>query len=103
MADFDFALEYKAGATNHVADALSRKAELAACHYVCSLSSISFSIREKIKAHLDKDAMAESLIHLVKKGKTRQFWVQDGLLMIKGNRVFVPKDADLRKTLLKES
>jgi hypothetical protein len=102
LAEFDFALEYKAGATNHVADALSRKAELAVCHQVCSLTSINNSLWDKIKANLDKDTMAVNLIDLVKKGKTRQFWLQDGLLMSKGNRVFVPKAGDLRRTLLRE-
>ncbi|KAF7117266.1 hypothetical protein RHSIM_RhsimMtG0001900 (mitochondrion) [Rhododendron simsii] len=60
------------------------------------------SLWDKIKANLDKDTMAVNLIDLVKKGKTRQFWLQDGLLMSKGNRVFVPKAGDLRRTLLRE-
>ena len=102
LEEFDFAIEYKACATNHVADALSKKAELAVYRHVCSLTSISTTLKEKIKAHIDKDAMAENLMNLVKMGKTRQFWVQDGILMTTGNHIFVPKAGDLRKTLLRE-
>ncbi|KAH7846404.1 hypothetical protein Vadar_013657 [Vaccinium darrowii] len=91
LAEFDFALEYKAGATNHVVDALGRKAELAVCHQVCSLTFINNSLWDKIKANLDKDTMSVNLIDLVKKGKTRQFWLQDGLLMSKGNSVLCPR------------
>ncbi|KAH7847417.1 hypothetical protein Vadar_025838 [Vaccinium darrowii] len=78
-------------ATNHVADALGRKAELAVCHQVCSLTFINNSLWDKIKANLDKDTMSVNLIDLVKKGKARQFWLQDGLLMSKGNSVLCPR------------
>lgn len=39
LAEFDFVLEYKAGRTNQVADALSRKAELAALKLMAHLTS----------------------------------------------------------------
>ncbi|KAL0449320.1 UNVERIFIED_CONTAM: Transposon Tf2-11 polyprotein [Sesamum latifolium] len=40
--------------------------------------------------------------HLVEQGKARQFWLEDGLLMTKENRVYVPKGGDLRKSLISE-
>ena len=37
LAEFDVAFEYKAGATNHVADALSRRAQLVSCQQVSTI------------------------------------------------------------------
>ncbi|KAL0417388.1 UNVERIFIED_CONTAM: Transposon Tf2-11 polyprotein [Sesamum latifolium] len=74
LSEFHFVLEYRAGSSNHVADALSRRADLA----------------------------AQGLVHLVEQGKARQFWLEDGLLMTKGNRLYVPKGGDLRKSLISE-
>ncbi|KAL2236196.1 UNVERIFIED_CONTAM: Transposon Tf2-11 polyprotein [Sesamum indicum] len=62
------------------ADALSRRADL---------------------ANLE-DPAAQRLIRLVGQGKARHFWIEDGLLMTKGNRVYVPRGGDLRKSLLSE-
>ncbi|KAJ7970764.1 Ty3/gypsy retrotransposon protein [Quillaja saponaria] len=46
--------------------------------------------------------IAQAIINLAKEGKTRQFWVEDGLLIAKGSRLFVPKAGDLRRTLMKK-
>ncbi|KAL0408426.1 UNVERIFIED_CONTAM: hypothetical protein Sradi_1777000 [Sesamum radiatum] len=71
LVEFHFVLGYWAGSSNHVADALSRRADL-------------------------------GLVHLVEQGKAQQFWLEDGLLMTKGNRLYVPKGGDLRKSLILE-
>ncbi|KAJ7949948.1 Retrotransposon protein, putative, Ty3-gypsy subclass [Quillaja saponaria] len=104
LAEFDFEFEHKAGKSNQAADALSRKAELAAMTYVAHISAsrVATSMRERIRENLDKDPVAQAIINLAKEGKTRQFWVEDGLLMAKGSRLFVPKAGDLRRTLMKE-
>ncbi|KAG8377434.1 hypothetical protein BUALT_Bualt08G0032500 [Buddleja alternifolia] len=80
LAEFDYVLEYKPGKANVVADALSRKAELAA------ISLAKGNVHEKIKEGLEHDPMAKELMRLAKEGKTRQFWVEDGLLYAKGRR-----------------
>ncbi|KAG8368746.1 hypothetical protein BUALT_Bualt15G0078000 [Buddleja alternifolia] len=80
LAEFDYVLEYKPGKANVVADALSRKAELAA------ISLAKGNVHEKIKEGLEHDPMAQELMRLAKEGKTRQFWVEDGLLYTKGRR-----------------
>ncbi|KAJ7958669.1 Retrotransposon protein, putative, Ty3-gypsy subclass [Quillaja saponaria] len=104
LAEFDFEFEHKAGKSNQAADALSCKAELAAMTYVAHISAsrVATSMRERIRENLDKNPVAQAIINLAKEGKTRQFWVEDGLLMAKGSRLFVPKARDLRRTLMKE-
>ena len=97
LAEFDYKLEYKPGITNRVADALSRKAELAA------MSQPETNLKERILEGLEKDSNAQSLMEFARSGKTRRFWIRDGLLVTKGNRVFVPKWGNLRRDVLKES
>ncbi|KAG8364869.1 hypothetical protein BUALT_Bualt18G0043300 [Buddleja alternifolia] len=53
LAEFDYVLEYKPGKANVVADALSRKAELAA------ISLAKGNVHEKIKEGLEHDPMAK--------------------------------------------
>ncbi|XP_012832304.1 PREDICTED: uncharacterized protein LOC105953208 [Erythranthe guttata] len=78
------------------ADALSRKAEPTA------ISSTRGNLADMIREGLEHDPMTKELIRLVKEGKTRKFWVEDGLLYTKGQRLFVPKWGSLRKDLIKE-
>ena len=75
LAEFDYALEYKPGIANHVADALSRKAELATM-----TSQPEGETVDLIKEGLQYNPIAQSLITLALEGKTRRFWVEDGLL-----------------------
>ncbi|KAJ7951826.1 Ty3/gypsy retrotransposon protein [Quillaja saponaria] len=60
LAEFDFEFEHKAGKSNQAADALSRKAELAAMTYVAHISAsrVATSMRERIRENLDKDPVA---------------------------------------------
>lgn len=97
-------LEYKPGRKNKVADALSRKAELASMKLegLAAISQLQGMIPDRIKEGLDKDPMAKSLVELAREGKTRRFWVQDGLLRTKGDRLYVPKWGNLRKELIRE-
>ncbi|TQE13902.1 hypothetical protein C1H46_000533 [Malus baccata] len=41
-------------------------------------------------------------MEFVKDGKTRRFWLEDGLLYTKGKRIYIPKWGSLRKEILKE-
>uniref|UniRef100_A0A1S4AFS1 Reverse transcriptase/retrotransposon-derived protein RNase H-like domain-containing protein n=1 Tax=Nicotiana tabacum TaxID=4097 RepID=A0A1S4AFS1_TOBAC len=69
LAEFDYALEYKPG-----------KAELAA------ITSARWDIREAIKEGMQHDLAAKQLIALANKGKTRQFWIEDGLILTTGRQ-----------------
>lgn len=46
--------------------------------------------------------MAQSLVKLVKEGKSSRFWLEDGLLFTKGNCMFVPRADGLRRMLMRE-
>ncbi|KAE8661278.1 hypothetical protein F3Y22_tig00116012pilonHSYRG00001 [Hibiscus syriacus] len=96
LAEFDYTLEYKPGKANVVADALSRKAELAA------ISLAKGTVLERIKEGLEQDPMARELVKLASDGKTQRFWVEDALLYTKGRRIYVPKWDNLRRDLVKE-
>uniref|UniRef100_A0A1S4AD62 RNA-directed DNA polymerase homolog n=1 Tax=Nicotiana tabacum TaxID=4097 RepID=A0A1S4AD62_TOBAC len=75
LAEFDYVLEYKLEKGNVVADALSRKVELAA------ITSARWDIREAIKEGIQHDLAAKELIKLANKGKTRRFWIEGGVLL----------------------
>ncbi|KAK3035048.1 hypothetical protein RJ639_034838 [Escallonia herrerae] len=108
LAEFNFMLEYRTGSTNSVADALSRRAELdqvalmAMNAIVRADSRVAINIGKKIKKALTRDPVAQQLLKLIESGKTRQFWQEDGLLMTKGRRVYVPRVDDLRRILIRE-
>ncbi|KAI5681781.1 hypothetical protein M9H77_03009 [Catharanthus roseus] len=84
------------GKANVVADALSRKVELA------SISRVDSLLLKRIKEGLQQYSLAKNLIALVTERKTRRFWLEEGMLYTKGNRLFVPKWGNLRRELIKE-
>ncbi|XP_054805380.1 uncharacterized protein LOC129308324 [Prosopis cineraria] len=69
LAEFDYRLEYKPGKANVVADALSRKAELA----TLSASMPQNDFLERIKEGMSQDSSASNLVKLATEGKTRRF------------------------------
>ena len=97
LAEFDYTLEYKPGIANHVAETLSRNAELAAM-----TSQPEGEMVDLIKEGLQYDPVAKSLITLALEGKTRRFWVDDSLLYTKGKRLYVPQWGSIRRNLIKE-
>ncbi|KAK3036585.1 hypothetical protein RJ639_031202 [Escallonia herrerae] len=78
LAEFNFMLEYRAGSTNSVADALSRRAELdqvalmAMNAIVRADSRVAINIGKKIRKGLTRDPVAQQLLKLIESGKTRQ-------------------------------
>nr|CAN64786.1 hypothetical protein VITISV_014071 [Vitis vinifera] len=97
LAEFDYTLEYKPGSANHVAGALSHKAELTSM-----TSQPQGDIMDLLREGLQHDPMAKSLIALAHEGKTKRFWVEDDLLYTKGRRLYVPKWGNIRRNLIKE-
>lgn len=97
LATFDFTFEYKPGKANVVADALSRKAALAAI-----VSSTCNSIIEDIKEGMQHDPVAKQLLVFPQKGKMKKFWEENGLMYTTGRYVYVPKWDNLLHTLINE-
>ncbi|RVW89536.1 hypothetical protein CK203_043645 [Vitis vinifera] len=97
LAEFDYTLKYNLGSANHVADALSRKAELASM-----TSQPQEDIMDLLRKGLQHYLVAKSLIVLAHEGKTKWFWVEDGLLYTKGRRLYMPKWGNIRRNLIKE-
>ncbi|KAK3027536.1 hypothetical protein RJ639_041727 [Escallonia herrerae] len=93
LAEFNFMLDYRAGSTNSVADALSRRAELdhvalmAMNAIVRADSRVAINIEKKTRKALTRDPVAQQLLKLIESGKTQQFWQEDSLLMAKGRRL----------------
>ncbi|KAI5667977.1 hypothetical protein M9H77_17830 [Catharanthus roseus] len=61
-----------------------------------------FPLLKRIKEGLQQDSLAKNTIALVMEGKTRRFWLEEGMLYTKGNRLSVPKWGNLRRELIKE-
>ncbi|KAL2251547.1 UNVERIFIED_CONTAM: Transposon Tf2-11 polyprotein [Sesamum indicum] len=104
LSEFQFVLEYRAGSSNHAADALSRRADLENLESIAALSSsaAAISVKDQVREFLPRDPAAQGLIRLVEQGKAWQFWIKDGLLMTKENRVYILRGGDLRRSLLLE-
>jgi hypothetical protein len=68
LSEFNFMLEYRPGSSNHVADALSRRADLAAIYSVAALSgsTVSTNTRDQIRALMEKDPATQYLVDLIK-------------------------------------
>ncbi|KAH9736089.1 Endonuclease [Citrus sinensis] len=98
LAEFDYRLEYKLGKANVVADALSRKAELA----TLSMSQPKSDLISCIKEGLQQDPVVKDLLEKVLEGKIRRFWQEEYIILTKGDRLFVPKWKNLIKNVIKE-
>ncbi|KAK0598582.1 hypothetical protein LWI29_036056 [Acer saccharum] len=83
LAEFNYRLEYKPGKANVVADALSRKVELA----TMNASQPQSTLISRIKEGLLQDPLAKSLMKLANEGKTRRFWLDEGVLLTTGNQM----------------
>ena len=97
LAEFDYVLEYKPGRGNVVADALSRKYELA------SITTAHCDIQDAIKYGMQHDPKAKKQMELAAQGKTWRFWIENGFLLTTGRRVYVPKFGSIRRDIFKES
>ena len=70
-----------------MADALSRRTELATLRRVAPMSAtkVTKDIRKLIEENLKKNPQAVSIMKLVEDGKFRYFWLENGALLTKGS------------------
>ncbi|XP_022857933.1 uncharacterized protein LOC111378881 [Olea europaea var. sylvestris] len=68
LAEFNFMQEYCLGSSNHVADALSRRADLISICSVAALSgsAVTTNTRDQIRALMEKDPTTQYLVDLIK-------------------------------------
>ena len=81
LAEFDYRLEYNPEKVNVIADALSRKAELA----TLSMSQPKSNLVSRIKEGLQQDPVEKDLLGKVLEGKTMRFWQEEDILLTKGD------------------
>lgn len=89
LLGFDFRVEYKPGATNTVADALScRDTEMEVA--VRALSLPSFSLFDDLRRELERDPAAVALREEIQKGNRASPWaIVDDLITYAG-RIYIP-------------
>ena len=87
-----------------MADALSRRAELATLKKVTPMSTtkVTTDIRKSIEENLKKDPQVVSIMKLVEDEKSRYFWLENEILLTKRPRLFVSRAGDLRQMLMRE-
>ncbi|KAK2988654.1 hypothetical protein RJ640_008994 [Escallonia rubra] len=95
LAEFNFMLEYRAGSTNSVADALSRRAELnqvalmAMNAIVRADSRVAINIGQKIRKALTRNPVAQQLLKLIESGNSA-FEIVNGQQPLLPHTVNVP-------------
>ncbi|KAG9459162.1 hypothetical protein H6P81_003670 [Aristolochia fimbriata] len=87
LAEFDMMLEYKLGRSNNVADALTRRADLAALHMIAPITQVSTNLADCIKEGLRHDPQARQVVEATTHGGTRKFWIGDGLVRTRGGEL----------------
>lgn len=80
-------------------DALSRKEVI---EYVIALSHVVSNFIERIKQVTLLDVAYEKLRQQVQEGNSRRYWLEEDLLVARGDRMYIP-GSTLRKELLRET
>ena len=96
LTEFKYVLECSSGNTNIVADTLSSKNVVTLVYMTKGL------LLEHIKEGLQHDERTQVLMELADKGKIKRFWLKDGVLYIKGQRIYVLDWRHLKRDILKE-
>jgi len=97
---YDFAVEYRPGRLNVVADALSRKRDSEGqLAHLNALSGPSFRLFDEIRQELQQDATLRALRDSVVADRGEPWHITDGLIM-RGSRVYVPPTSAALPTVI---
>uniref|UniRef100_A0A803N8Q4 RNA-directed DNA polymerase n=1 Tax=Chenopodium quinoa TaxID=63459 RepID=A0A803N8Q4_CHEQI len=98
LEEYDFAWQYKPGRHNCVPDALSRKTQ----EVFAALTSVQSDFTQRVRDECKDNAEYVKLCELVKEGSVRRYWLENGLLLAQGGRLYVPS-GKLRQELLSDA
>ncbi|KAH7845877.1 hypothetical protein Vadar_006951 [Vaccinium darrowii] len=84
LEEYDFEWKHKPRRHNQVADALSRKEVQ---EYVAAITQVESDLTDRIRENAKADAEYQRLVKQVEEGTVRRYWLDDGLLHAKGERL----------------
>ena len=70
--------------------------------YVATLTRVELDFLERIKESSKLDATYQKLVQDVTVGLVRRYWLEDGLLYVKGGKLYLPS-GKIRGNFLKET
>mgnify|MGYP006280086663 CR=1 FL=1 len=102
LQDYDIEIKYQPGKTNVVADALSRRADLASISFV----TLDADLVSEIKTAYDQDPDAQELIQATLAASTQDYTIDNGLLYRTPDpttrQLYIPNLLSLRQRLMRE-
>ena len=102
LQDYDIEIRYQPGKTNVVADALSRRADLASISFI----TLDADLVSEIKAAYDEDPDAQTFIKASLDGSTSEYSIDNGLLYRTPNpetrQLYIPSITSLRQRVMRE-
>ena len=105
LGEFDIRYNYKPGRNNQVADALSRLPTNQVNNIELKQSD---TLLKKIRLAYDEDEYFKPVIQALREGEetedTQEYYTRNGLLyQVKGDRLVIPENDEIRIELLKRS